>query len=83
MGRAADRTARRKAEAKEWRWQFEERKTLLKLLGYEVYLSSKAYGEEGWSYRKDGKQIEGLAWNSENGVFSYLEEKEGINLFSI
>lgn len=75
MGKAADRTARRKAEAKEWRKELNDRKDALKKLGYEVYLSSKAYGEEGWSYRKDGKLIEGLAWESENGVVSYLEEK--------
>ena len=79
MGRAAERTARHKAEAKEWRRQFEERKEALKKLGYEVYLSSKAYGEEGWSYRKDGKLVEGLAWESENGVVSYLEEKMKIS----
>lgn len=75
MGRAADRTARRKAEAKEWLIQFKARKEALKKIGYEVYLSSKAYSEEGWSYRKDGKLVEGLAWESENGVVSYLEEK--------
>ncbi|MBB2951991.1 hypothetical protein [Sphingobacterium sp. JUb56] len=75
MGRAADRTARRKAEAIEWRKQFDQRKESLKNQGYEVYLSSKAHGEEGWSYRKDGKLIEGLAWESENGAVSYLEEK--------
>jgi hypothetical protein len=78
MGKAAERTARRKAEAIEWRKQFDQRKESLKNQGYQVYLSSKAYGEEGWSYRKDGKLVEGLAWESENGVVSYLEEKLGI-----
>ncbi|WGQ15604.1 hypothetical protein [Sphingobacterium faecium] len=75
MGKAADRTARRKAEAKEWNKQFNQRTDALKKQGFEVYLSSKAFGEEGWSYRKDGKLIEGLAWDSANGVVSYLEEK--------
>lgn len=75
MGRAADRTARRKAEAKEWNKEFDQRKDALKKQGFEVYLSSKAYGEEGWSYRKDGKLIEGSAWESENGAVSYLEDK--------
>lgn len=75
MGKTADRTARRKAKEEQWRKEFNERKHHLKALGYEVYLSFKAYGEESWCYRKDGVMLEGLAWESENGVVSYLEDK--------
>lgn len=78
MGRTADRTASRRAKAEQWIKEFKERKAKLKSLGYEVYLSSKAYGEESWCYRKDGQMLEGLAWESENGVVSYLEDKLNI-----
>ncbi|MCW8314195.1 hypothetical protein K7A41_23415 [Sphingobacterium sp. InxBP1] len=78
MGRTADRTARRKAQSEQWCKEFQKRKSKLKSLGYEVYLSAKAYGEESWCYRKDGQILEGLAWGSENGVVSYLEDKLNI-----
>lgn len=75
MGRAADRTARRKAEAKEWRRQFDERIAVLKKLGYEVYLWHKWHGEETWCFRKDGKTLDGSSWDSQAAVVCYLEEK--------
>ena len=78
MGRYAERTARRRAAAEQWRIQFNSRLSALKDLGYEIYLSFRAYGEESWCYRKDGVQLEGLAWESKEGVVAYLENKVGI-----
>jgi len=79
MGKTAERTARRKAQAEKWRKELSERKSRLKALGYDVFLSFKSYGEETWCYHKDGKLIEGLGWASENAVVTYLENKLSIN----
>lgn len=80
MGKAADRTARRRAKEEQWRKEFQKRKDKLKKLGYEVYLSAKVYGEESWCYRKNGELLEGLAWDHEVSVVDYLERKLKINI---